>query len=331
MLTPDCYSHVTPKLQKFVRKPYHCKVSFLAISLLFLTRFFGAFDLNLLYAPRDSSKKRVLVLYIFSPTDSEYWSNFEFFYDKIREDDGVFYIVVLQQIAETHYDIHNITRGRYLRNVRFIAKPNGCFDLGTVGWVISKKVRYSMYDYVIWVNSSVRGPFMPPSLRQFGHHWTTIFIHKLNAYTKAVGCTISCEINPHIQSYVVCMETRFLLHLLRTTEVFHCYFEFQDEINKGEVALSREIFMSGYNIDCLMDRYQGIDWKHAWEQKSKYARCNYMVNPLLPGPSLLARGPNTFPIDLYEVLFVKVKEHMLHDHEYAQHASFLSKNFVFDY
>lgn len=50
-------------------------------------------------------------------------------------------------------------------NVRFVNHSNECYDWGTMGWLLSSKlVNPALYQYFIFMNSSVRGPFIPPYL-----------------------------------------------------------------------------------------------------------------------------------------------------------------------
>ena len=49
------------------------------------------------------------------------------------------------------------------KNAKYIHHKNECFDWGTFGWAIStKQVELARYKYIIFLNSSVRGPFVPP-------------------------------------------------------------------------------------------------------------------------------------------------------------------------
>ena len=48
------------------------------------------------------------------------------------------------------------------RNVRVEYHPNGCYDWGTIGWLLdSGKVDVRPYKFFIFMNSSVRGPYLP--------------------------------------------------------------------------------------------------------------------------------------------------------------------------
>lgn len=64
------------------------------------------------------------------------------------------------------------------------------------------------YTYFVWLNSSVRGPFMPvyAAARM---HWTEAYTSKLTNVVKLVGSTVNCggaygrPPVPHVQTYVV--------------------------------------------------------------------------------------------------------------------------------
>ena len=64
----------------------------------------------------------------------------------------------------------------------------------------------------MWLNSSVRGPYLPAYLAG-RMHWTEALTGKLTDRVKLVGATINCgggylhpEPQPHVQSYVVAMD-----------------------------------------------------------------------------------------------------------------------------
>lgn len=48
-------------------------------------------------------------------------------------------------------------------NARYTTHENKCYDWGTFGWAMQTgKVDTSKYKYIIFMNSSVRGPYLPP-------------------------------------------------------------------------------------------------------------------------------------------------------------------------
>lgn len=47
-------------------------------------------------------------------------------------------------------------------NGQYVYHANECFDWGTVGWALSTlKLNLDIYSFFIFMNSSVRGPFLP--------------------------------------------------------------------------------------------------------------------------------------------------------------------------
>lgn len=51
-------------------------------------------------------------------------------------------------------------------HARYLTHSSACFDWGTFGWVISSgEVDIKRYTYFFLINSSVRGPFMPPTMK----------------------------------------------------------------------------------------------------------------------------------------------------------------------
>ena len=48
-------------------------------------------------------------------------------------------------------------------NAQYVYHENECYDWGTFGWLLdSGHVDASKFQYFIFMNSSVRGPFLPP-------------------------------------------------------------------------------------------------------------------------------------------------------------------------
>ena len=51
-----------------------------------------------------------------------------------------------------------------------------------------------------------------------------------------------------------------------------------DTIWHSELGASAAILEAGYNLDCLMVKYQGVDWRNA-----SFHDCNGRVNPMWEG------------------------------------------------
>lgn len=147
-------------------------------------------------------------------------------------------------------------------NARYLHHANECYDIGTVGWVLANHVPSTApYSYFIWLNSSVRGPFMPAYLR--GRlHWTEPLLSKLGAAVKLVGATINCgraydlPETVHVQSYVTATDSEGLAVLRAAGGVFQCWSHIHDTIIASEIGASKAIMEAGFSIDSLMLRYQ---------------------------------------------------------------------------
>lgn len=46
-------------------------------------------------------------------------------------------------------------------------------------------------------------------------------------------------------------------------KVFACHKSMQETIHYSELGSSLAILNAGFNLDCLMLRYQGVDWRRA--------------------------------------------------------------------
>ncbi|GFR43780.1 hypothetical protein Agub_g4894 [Astrephomene gubernaculifera] len=251
-----------------------------------------------------------LVMYIFAPTDPEFIHNLEFFVrEAVLGDTRSDYVIVVQEST----DMHNVELPRLPSHARYVWHTNRCYDWGSYGWLLfTGRVDPTRYRFFFFVNCSVRGPFLPPYAR--GRvHWTEPFTSRLVGDVKLVGSTISCEgsplngdfrgkwrHNPHVQSYVVATDQVGLQVLLDDGRVFHCHNTRWNTIYYSELGSSTAILRAGFNLDCLMTKYQGLDWrdKANWDCNARYS----------PQSELTYDGISLDPL---EVMFVKVKQLLL--------------------
>jgi len=263
------------------------------------------------------------VTYIYGGTDAEYADNFRYFLrEAIRPDDGCDYVLVIQTVDAPPAipPTEDLLRVGKYGNVRIVEHENSCYDLGTLGWLYDKLERegaLGAYAHFVWINSSVRGPFLPPYLdgsRAPGseppYHWTRAFTDKLDDHVKLVGSTVSCggsgphPPTPHVQSYAVATDV-VGLNLLRQNEtVLACYDTMQDVVFYGERGITETVLNAGYGLDSLMARYQGMDWQGNRQEIDRLG-CNGDLNPIQPG---FYDGTDVDPM---EVMFVKVKSAFL--------------------
>ncbi|KAK9787128.1 hypothetical protein WJX73_004056 [Symbiochloris irregularis] len=222
------------------------------------------------------------------------------------EGDGCDYLIIVQQGD-------GVQEGDALPklppNARYTFHENKCFDWGTFGWAIETgEVDPSKYKYIIFMNSSVRGPFLPPYWPDT-LHWSHVLTGKLTDKVKIVGATISCEKcwlggntqstlrhNPHVQSYFMATDQVGLKILQSAQNVFKCYEEMWDTIYYSEVGSSLAILNAGYTIDSLMLRYKGLDWRNQTNWS-----CNNELNPYAE------YAYDGITLNPMEVIFPKVK------------------------
>mmetsp|Transcript_12697 Transcript_12697/g.38289 ORF Transcript_12697/g.38289 Transcript_12697/m.38289 type:complete len:419 (-) Transcript_12697:2891-4147(-) len=267
-----------------------------------------------------TAKPQTLVVYIFSKTDTEYESNLMFFLKHgVAENDGCYYVFIMQTIEGVQLpDISN----KIPSNAEVITHPNSCYDWGTIGWLLeSGRVDTLKYKYFLFMNSSVRGPFIP-TFSQDSKRWHEHITSRINGTVKLVGPTISCEgspkegkvdgewrTNPHVQSYVLATDQVGLQLWKADGKVFTCYTSMWDVIFYGELGSSLAILKAGYNLESFMSRYRGVDWR----QESNW-ECNSRVNPY---GEMYYDGISLSP---YEVMFVKVKGVLLaNDWSYSRY------------
>ena len=250
-----------------------------------------------------TSTRVILVVYVFSATEARASDNLRFFVNVAVMNDRICqFIIVVQGVADVVAHLPLLPS-----HATYLHHANHCYDWGTYGWVLqSATIAVKYYRYFIFLNSSVRGPFLPV----YAHnvvHWTAPFLQRLVGGVKLVGPTISCEgtpfagnvsanwrTNPHVQSYAFATDQLGLDILLSDPGVFACHDDRWDAIYYSELGASAAILRAGFNIDCFMLRYQKVNWQNVYN-------CNHGRNPL--GTS--ANGGIT--LDPLEVTFVKFK------------------------
>jgi hypothetical protein len=244
-----------------------------------------------------TSPTRVLVVYVYAETHTLSEENLRLFIRlAVRNTHDADYYFILQQLHNETVD--ETTLPILPSNAHYIQHENKCYDMGTVGWFLSLDIiNKNKYRYFIFLNSSVRGPFIVSYYDNLS--WYTIFTRRLIDHIKLVGCTINCENAPHVQSYLWALDLQGLNLLLNNGTAFACYGSKNEAINKAEIGASQIILKSGFGIDSLMKKHQGIDFR---EEKNN--KCN---NVKIPTSN---RNVDGITLDPFEVVFVKIKGDM---------------------
>ncbi|PNH11197.1 hypothetical protein TSOC_001983 [Tetrabaena socialis] len=170
-----------------------------------------------------------------------------------------------------------------------------CYDLGTYGWLLNcLGPATKSTKFFVFVNSSVRGPFIPPYVG--ASHWTTMLTQYLRGSTKLVGATISCEVMPHVQSYTFATDS-LGMKILLAGGALDCHLDHMAAISNGELRLSDLMFTSNYTIASLMADQRGV---RDWAVGAPAYCATHPENPTVEGRAYRDLHP-------FEVLFVKVK------------------------
>ena len=207
-------------------------------------------------------------------------------------DSAVDYLFIVNGDSQQMDDLRALAHRH--TNVRVFQRPNSCYDGGSIGEVLRAHPDLShAYAFFVFINSSVRGPFFPRYFQR--RPWTQAFTALLTDDVKLVGTTISCEISVHVQSMVLAMD-RVGLDTIAAAGALKCPLSLGEAVASYELGSSAAILDAGFNIDSLMIRYRGIDWRH-----NRDLRCNAQQNPQKDGMN------DGLALDPFEVLFVKAK------------------------
>ena len=157
--------------------------------------------------------------------------------------------------------------------VRKLFRDNIGYDFG--GWSEALLVNdlYKNYENFIFVNSSVMGPFLPSSYKDY---WTDIYVNGLKNNIKLFGSTINTIDKPlkwaHVQSYIFSMNKTTLEYLINCEifSIINYAKTFNDAIWKKEVLMSRKIIENNWNIGSLLSYYKDVDFTFKYKKPSEY-------------------------------------------------------------
>lgn len=159
-----------------------------------------------------------------------------------------------------------IGRSRVIR----IQRPNYSNDFGGYSACLhylrsgAGDTRLTDYDFVMFLNSTMRGPFVPPAVDPANHHWAMCFTHKLTDQVGLVGSSINFHHgNPHVQSMAMAMDQRTLQLCLESERLYDDDRRLSRDflIANHEIGISQVVLRAGYNLDCLIQVYAGVDWR----------------------------------------------------------------------
>ncbi|MRW89560.1 hypothetical protein GJ699_06150 [Duganella sp. FT80W] len=256
-------------------------------------------------------KKQTLVIYHYFEKDRSYIENF-------------FHFLAFGYSAELDYLIviaggHSVNLPQ-LENVRYLYTENKNNDFGGYCHAIKTAIDLHAYEYYVFVNSSVRGPYTAAYSKTC---WTNYFLDQLKADPEVglIGSTINV-LSPdspdsigygqkyggqapysHVQTMCYAMPQAVLIYLHDSG-----FYDVEAELSKTavirdyEIRLSQAVLGQGWNIRSLLPEYNHIDYRLKHTNINPVsahgdANCNF---------GYFGRTPHPF-----EVIFMKVNRNML--------------------
>lgn len=201
-----------------------------------------------------SSADRPLVLYVYSETENAR-SNLKFFLAHGIHDNADFVFIMN---GDTDAPALLPTKS----NIRFIRRPNDCYDLGAHAEVLLKDDLWKSYTRFILMNASIRGPFMPSWA---GGCWSEAYLSKVTEEVKIVGMTGNCQPNFHVQSMIWATDSvglRLLLHppppkdpsAAQEVGINGCFHTWAEAVH-AETSATQIILDAGYKASVMMTAF----------------------------------------------------------------------------
>jgi lipopolysaccharide biosynthesis protein len=245
----------------------------------------------------------ILVLYAYYEKDGVYKNNLELFLRKgiHTECDYVFIVN-----GQSTVSIPNAS------NIKVLYKDNEDYDFGAYNHALNN-IKYDQYKHIFFMNTSVRGPFIPPYVAM---KWYEPFINMLSVNdVKLVGTTINVLSSPtqisrifenysgfsrphtHVQTQFFAMDKECLDFLL-SKDLFSSkdYNNFTEFIAMKELMMSQLVLRNGWNINAIVAGYNGIDYRTLKED------VNFSGYEHDPGFTNTCFGRTIHP---YECIFIK--------------------------
>ena len=254
---------------------------------------------------------KILVLYHYFEKDLSYRDNLCHFLAFGIESD-VDYLIIISG----SYSVELLE----LPNIQYVFTEPKQSDFGGYAQVINDGLNIDPYEYIFFINSSVRGPFVPTYQKQT---WLDIFLNQLRLDRGDVGlvgtsiCTLDKSFRHSINyqqrfggdplfSHVQTMAYGLPNTVLKKLIASGFYQEDRDStkslaIENYEIHLSQLVLQQGKNLRCLLPEFNKIDYRKPH------------VNP---NPTSTIGDPNEVlgyfgrSVHPYEVLFVKTNRHL---------------------
>lgn len=250
---------------------------------------------------------KTVCLYAYVERSQNDKDNIEYFLSNGLESD-MHYIFIINGPYTVKFPTRN--------NIDILLRKNSGYDFGAWAYALRnhKRLANLEFDYYLFINASVKGPYIQPSEKG---SWYKQFTHLINEEVRLVGTTINIHTvdiqslekkgfhTPftHVQSMVFCMDRECLKFLRPKVFYISKKESFGDIIVNHEIGMSQYVLKNGWNISCLAKRYQGVDYRKPHinfnTSSSKYGGDPYYKGAYFGGT-----------LDKYEILFLKTNRNL---------------------
>jgi hypothetical protein len=252
---------------------------------------------------------RNCIVYHYYEKDETYKDNFNHFLI-FGIDDTNDYCILLSGNCSVDIPVHK-------KNIKVYLFENFNLDYGAYCKLIKSGLEVLNYDFIFFINSSVRGPYIPPYMAE---SWTNMFINLFDSKVGAVGSTINV-LNPscnealhykniynqtgvsHIQTTAYCLSRESLLFLI------DCGFYNEDAeldklsvISKYEIRMSQLLINKGLRIKSVCPEYNRIDFLKEHSDPNPTSG----NGDILVENGYWGRAPHP-----YEVIFIKTNRNII--------------------
>jgi len=223
-----------------------------------------------------------LVLYCYFEKNDDYKNNLLYFLNNGIEDNNDYIFII---------NGNNTINIPSSKNIKIINRDNIGYDFSAYGEAL-KNIHIDKYKYFFFINTSVRGPFLPNYIKL---SWTEPFKNLLKNDVKLVGSTINLtedldfnnldipyekkKYYPHVQSQMFVTDLECLKFLINKG-IFDLFTEnnFLKLIILKEIGMSYFVLKNNWNISCILPEYQNIDYRTLnvdFNPTSKKGEMNY--------------------------------------------------------
>ena len=212
-------------------------------------------------------ENKICCFYVYYEKDKSYKYNFTYFLNNGILDNIDYYIII--------NGICTVKIPNRI-NINVLQRDNKGYDFGAYSYAISK-LENKVYEYYFFINTSVIGPYLSDNSKD----WTIKFINLFKNNVKLVGTSINIYTKDYVSKYNLNSIYKKNKPFCHVQTMFFAidneYFNFLDRINffneeeindkkfdyiitYKEIALSQIALNNGWNINCILNEYQGLDY-----------------------------------------------------------------------